>query len=132
MKYECIHKVYINKEITGRSADDYEDRLGRFCVIELKKTEYREGCKNKILEMLTCMMKLMGYPGEVTSENFTDGIEVNHCWIREDGTSIYIDHKYWNGHEIKLFCDIMEALGIYLHFDIGYLSAEKLKSLRTP
>lgn len=129
MKYECIHKAYFNKEITDRSADDYEDRLGRFCIIEMKKTENLEGCKNRILEMLTCTMKLMGYPGEVSSENFSSGIEVNHCWIREDGASISIDHKYWNGHEIKLFCNIMEALGTYLHFDIEYLSAEKLQSL---
>ncbi len=127
MKYECIHKVYFNKDITDRPPDDYEDRLGSFCIIEMKKTEHRDGCKNRILDMITCMMKLMGYPGEVSSGNFSGEIEVNHCWIREDGASIYIDHKYWNGHEIKLFCDIMKALGTYLHFDIEYLSAKTLQ-----
>ncbi len=125
MKYEDIQKVYFNKEITDRSLDDYDDRLGRFCVIEIKEMENLEKRKDRIRGMLTCMMKLMGYPGDVSSDNISG--EVNHCWVEEDSARIYIQHKYWNGHEMRLFCDIMEALGAYLHFDIEYLSAEKLR-----
>jgi adenylate cyclase class IV len=129
MKYDYIQKVYFNKEITDRPLDDYGDRLGRFCTIEMKKMDHQEGRKKRICEMLTCIMKLMGYPDEISNENFSGKIEINHCWISEDDAKIYIQHKYWNGHEMKLFCDITEALGKYLHFETEYLSAEKMRSI---
>lgn len=129
MKYEYVKKVYFNKEITDRPLDDYNDRLGRFCVIEMKKTEHQEEYKKRICGMLTCMMGLMGYPGKVSFQDYPGEVEVNQCWIREDDAMIYIHHKYWNGHETKLFCELTEALGTYLHFDIEYLSAENMGSL---
>jgi hypothetical protein len=30
---------------------------------------------------------------------------------------------------MKLFCDVIEALGKYLHFETEYLSAEKMRSI---
>jgi hypothetical protein len=120
MKCDFIQKVYFNKKITDRSLNDYDDRLGLFCVIEMKKMNDREGRKKRTCEMLTCIMKLMGYPGEISNENFSGKIEINHCWISEEDANIYIQHKYWNGHEMKLFCDITEALGKYLNFEVEY------------
>ncbi len=131
MKSEDIRKVYFNKEITDRPLDEYDDRIGRFCIIEMKNTEHQEGRKKRICDMLTCMMKLMGYPGELSPENFSGEIEINHCWIHENDAMLSIQHKYWNGHEMKLFCEITAALGTYLHFEIEYLSADRLRSIGT-
>ncbi|MCP4400151.1 MAG: hypothetical protein GY801_22940 [bacterium] len=47
MKSEDIRKVYFNKEITDRPLDEYDDRIGRFCIIEMKNTEHQEGRKKK-------------------------------------------------------------------------------------
>jgi adenylate cyclase class IV len=131
MKYDYIQKVYFNKEITDRPLDDYDDRLGRFCIIEMKTMDNQEERKKRICRMLTCIMNLMGYPGEISNENFSGKVEINHCWVSEDDANIYIQHKYWDGHEMKLFCDIIEALGKYLNFEIEYLSAEMIRSIGT-
>jgi hypothetical protein len=74
-------------------------------------------------------MKLVGYPDEIVPENVAGSLEINHCWIYEGDDTISIQHKYWNGHEMKLFCDLMAVLGTYLHFEIEYLSAEKMRSI---
>ena len=131
MDYEYIQRVYFNKEITDRPLDDKEDRRGKFCVIEMKSTALQEGRKNSICDMLSCMMKLMGYPGEIFPKNFSGEIEINHWRIHKDDAIISIQHKYWNGYEMKLFCTITAALRHYLHFEIEYLSAEQMRRIGT-
>jgi hypothetical protein len=37
----------------------------------MKNMENREGHKKRICELLTCIMKLMGYPGELSPANFS-------------------------------------------------------------
>ena len=123
MRYDYIQKVYFNKEITDRSLDDYDDRLGKFCVVEINE----EWGKRGVREILTHIMGLMGYPGKISPEDPLVSLEINHCWISEHNNKIHIQHKYWNGKEMVLFCDIMEALGKCCNFEVEYLSAEKIR-----
>jgi hypothetical protein len=129
MKYEYIQTVYFNKEITDRPLDDYDDRLGRFCVIELKKVDYPKGRNAKVYEMLSCLMKLLGYPDTIDPEKVEGSLEINHCWVYEDDDMISIQHKYWNGHEMKVFCDLMAALATYLHFEMKYVPTDEIGKL---
>ncbi|MDM8528256.1 hypothetical protein QUF58_08580 [Anaerolineales bacterium HSG24] len=123
MKYDYIQKVYFNKELTDRPLDDYDDRLGKFCVIEMTEMRY----KRRICEILTHIMGLMGYSGEIPYEEYLNSLEINYCWINEHNKEIHIQHKYWNGGEMALFCDIMAVLAKYQDFEIEYLSAEKIR-----
>ncbi len=134
MRYDYIETVYFNKEITERSLDDYDDRLGLFCVIQLKESNHSKIHIKRTYEMVTWIMKLMGYPGEISEERKMMGdYEVNHCWIRDsDDSRISIQHKYWNGSEMKVFCEIMESLGKFLQFEIEYLPAETLRKINYP
>lgn len=130
MRYNYIRKVHFNKEITDRPLDEYDDRLGLFCLIEIKESEHLKIHVERTYETLTWVMKLMGYPDEIKEDRkFGGDYELNNCWIRDDDNRITIWHKYWSGPEMKVFCEIMEALGKFLDFEIEYLPSEELRSL---